>query len=126
MAFQSYESLEVWQMSLDVAEKVYHLLTSSREFALKDQLQRASISVPSNIAEGAERGGQDFRRFLRIARGSNAELRTQLILAIRINAISEEQFEELNADLTRISKMLTKLDQSVERKLNTGTLTTEP
>lgn len=64
-----------------MAVQVYRDLRESREFALRDQMQRAPVSITSNIAEGAERGDKDFVRFLAIARGSAAELRTQCYLA---------------------------------------------
>ena len=76
--YQSFEELEVWKRGCQLAVAVYESLRETREFALRNQMQRAAVSIPSNIAEGCERGGKDFARFLRIARGSAAELRTQL------------------------------------------------
>lgn len=75
--YQSFEKLEVWKRACQLAVRVYELLQECREYGLRDQMQRAAVSIASNIAEGAERGGRDFARFLTIARGSAAELRTQ-------------------------------------------------
>ncbi|MBA2116878.1 hypothetical protein HOV93_40720 [Planctomycetes bacterium FF15] len=76
-------------------------------------MQRSAISIASNIAEGAERGGKDFKRFLRIARGSSAELRTQCYIAARIGTIDTEQMQHLVEELKQIAKMLTGLAHSL-------------
>lgn len=81
-------------------------------------MQRAAVSIPSNIAEGYERGGKDFERFLRIAQGSAAELRTQAYIAKKIGVITTEQFVPLITELKEISKMLTGLRRHVRKKLN--------
>ena len=60
--YRSFEELEVWKRGCQLAVRICELLRNSREFALRDQMQRAAISIPSNIAEGAERGGRDFAR----------------------------------------------------------------
>src|SRR5262249_30889637 len=101
--YQSFEELEVWKRSCQLAVAVYEALRDTREFALRNQMQRAAVSIPSNIAEGAERGGKDFERFLRIARGSAAELRTQIYIARRIGVLQEEQFSYLIYELKGIS-----------------------
>ncbi|HVW38615.1 MAG TPA: four helix bundle protein, partial [Pirellulales bacterium] len=82
--YQSFEELEVWKRACQIAVRVYELLRECREFGLRDQMQRAAVSIASNIAEGSERGGKDFVRFLTIARGSAAELRTQCYIARKI------------------------------------------
>ena len=70
-----------------------------RDFALRDQMQRAAVSIPSNIAEGSERGGRDFIRFLRVARGSAAELRTQCYIAAEIGILTEDRAQYFVAEL---------------------------
>ena len=122
--YHSFEELEVWKRGCQLAVAVYEALRDTREFALRNQIQRAAISVPSNIAEGAERGGGDFQRFLRMARASVAELRTQLYIARKLGILRDEQFSHLICELREISKMLTGLARSVarateHRKLNT-------
>ena len=117
--FQSFEDLEVWKRACQLSVRVYEVLRECREFGLRDQMQRAGVSIASNIAEGAERGGKDFMRFLNIARGSAAELRTQCYIAYKIGILPMEQMTPLVAELKVISRMLTGLTSSVKRKLNT-------
>jgi four helix bundle protein len=82
MALQTFEDLDVWKRSCRLAVDLCVELEDFKPWSLKDQMERASVSVPSNIAEGAERDSDgDFRRFLRIAKGSSGELRTQLYIA---------------------------------------------
>jgi four helix bundle protein len=76
-------------------------------------MERCSVSIASNIAEGSERGGKDFMRFLRIAAGSAAELRTQLYIAKRIGLVPDVIFESLLHEAKGISKMLTGLIKSL-------------
>ncbi len=73
MAYQSFEDLEVWKRACKLAVEVYKALKDSREFSLKDQMNRAAVSIPSNISEGAERHTiPEFIHFLHIAKGSAA------------------------------------------------------
>ena len=103
-----YRELDVWQMSMSLCEKVYALIRSfpaEERFALCDQLRRAVVSIPSNIAEGNGRDSKtEYARFLSIARGSLFEVQTQLELAERFKYIAVP--EETKALITRISKML--------------------
>jgi four helix bundle protein len=98
---KKFEDLEIWQMAREQANKVYKLTLSenfSRDFALKDQLNRSTGSVMDNIAEGFERfSNKEFIQFLIIAKGSNGEVRSQLYRAYDRKYISEETFlERLN------------------------------
>ena len=111
--YRSFEELEVWKRSCQVAVRVYEMLREVRDYGLRDQMQRAAVSIASNIAEGSERGGKDFERFLRISRGSAAELRTQTYIATKIGLISESQMSELVSELQEIAKMLTGLARSL-------------
>jgi four helix bundle protein len=77
-------------------------------------MQRAAVSISSNIAEGAERGGKDFARFLRVARGSAAELRTQCYIAAKIGMLTPKQMTRFVNELKQISKMLTGLARSLK------------
>ena len=107
MAFRSFEDLDIWKRSCRLAVQVYENLHSCRDFGLKDQMTRAAVSIASNIAEGAERNSTaDFIRFLNIAKGSAAELRTQVYIAERIGVLSSEQSGKLVADLKEVSAML--------------------
>ncbi|GIW83360.1 MAG: four helix bundle protein [Gemmatales bacterium] len=116
--YQSFEDLDVWKRSCQLSVQVYEMLRDCRDFALRDQMQRAAVSIPSNIAEGCERGGKDFIRFLSIARGSAAELRTQCYIAMKAKIITDSQMKSLTSELKEISRMLTGLANSIHRKLN--------
>ena len=103
-----YRELDVWQMSMSLCENVYALIRSfpaEERFALCEQLRRAVVSIPSNIAEGNGRNSKtEYARFLSIARGSLFEVQTQLELAEHLKYI--EVPEETKTLITRISKML--------------------
>jgi four helix bundle protein len=107
MAYKSFEDLEVWKKACRIAVRVYEILKNCREYGLKDQMTRAAVSVASNIAEGAERDSvREFVRFLNIAKGSAAELRTQVYIAFRISTISAEEKDELIQEIRTVSSML--------------------
>ena len=114
MAYHSFEELEVWGRACRTAVEVYDKSRASRDFALRDQMRRAAVSIPSNIAEGAERGGKDFIRFLRVVRGSASELRTQCYIASRVGALPPDEAVHLVAELKEISRMITALARSLE------------
>ncbi len=107
MAYGSFEDLEVWKRACRLAVRIYEVLQDCRDYGLKDQMTRASISIASNIAEGAERDSKaEYIRFLHIAKGSAAELRTQVYIAHRIGTLKEEPTQYLLTELKEISKML--------------------
>lgn len=94
--YQTFEDLHIWQDSMTICEEVYKNISHCRDFGYKDQIQRSSVSVPSNIAEGYERQTtKEFVQFLYISKGSNAELRTQLILGKKLKYISLEIADNL-------------------------------
>jgi four helix bundle protein len=112
--YHSFEELEVWKRACQLAVRVYELLHTSRDFGLRDQMQRAAVSIPSNIAEGAERGGRDFSRYLKVARGSAAELRTQCYIACKVGILDPSSMTELVNEQKAISRMLTALAKSIQ------------
>lgn len=112
MPFQSFEDLEVWKRGCALAVFVYESLRETRDFALRDQLQRSAVSIPSNIAEGYERTDKDFIRFLSIAKGSAAELRTQAYIAARINLITTEQVKHIVDETKQLAAMMQSLANS--------------
>ena len=117
MSFQSFEELEVWKLACRLSVTLYTDLRECRDFGMKDQMTRAAVSIASNIAEGSERvSGPDFIRFLNIAKGSAAELRTQVYIAERIGVLTDEQQKPLIADLKHISAMLHALAKSIHQK----------
>ena len=114
MGHNSFENLDVWKRSSRLAVEIYSALRDCRDFSLKDQMTRAAVSIPSNIAEGAERySDKEFARFLYIARGSAAELRTQLYIANKINLIDNKRTKEYVEEATQLSAMLHGLVKSL-------------
>lgn len=112
--FRSFEDLEVWKRACNLAVDVYSALRESRDYGLRDQMQRAAVSIASNIAEGAERGGRDFGRFLRISLGSAAELRTQLYIAYKVQVLDKPTMQPLLDECRRVSRMLAALHRTVD------------
>lgn len=110
MPVNNYKDLVVWQKSMDLVEQVYRLTSNfpkEEKYALTDQLKRAVVSVPSNIAEGQQRAtDKDFAKFLSIARGSNAEVQTQLEIAIRLGYLTSESILETMELSEEIARML--------------------
>ena len=105
-----FEDLEVWIAAKDASVMIYKITENEslrKDFGLKDQIRRASISVISNIAEGFERNGnKEFIQFLSIAKGSAGEVRAQLYIIKELNFINEEEFVLLYEKVTQVSKML--------------------
>lgn len=97
MSINRCEDLIVWQKAMDLTEEIYRLvkfLPREETYALSDQMRRAVISIPSNIAEGQGRNSnKEFTNFLSIARGSLAELKTQLQICLRLKYLSESESE---------------------------------
>lgn len=113
----SFEELEVWKKSCRMAVRLYELLRDCRDYGMKDQMLRSAVSVPSNIAEGSERNSvPDFKRFINIAKGSAAELRTQVYIAREVGIIMEKDASEFIGELKSISKMLQALHDSLRPK----------
>jgi len=116
MAYKSFEELEVWKSGCRLAVRVYEVLKDCRDYGLKDQMTRAAVSISSNIAEGSERDSkQEFIRFLHIAKGSAAELRTQVYIAHQIGIVQKDVKDEFVEELKKISAMLHGLIKSVHR-----------
>ncbi|MBT3234243.1 MAG: four helix bundle protein [Calditrichaeota bacterium] len=102
--FQRFEDIEAWQKARELTKQIYALSNdgqSARDFGLRDQIRRASVSIMSNIAEGFGRGGnKEFAQFLSTAKGSASEVQAQLYVALDANYINQEQFQHLY-DLTQ-------------------------
>ena len=105
-----FEDLIAWEKGMDVAVDIYAVTRKrpfSRDFRLCDQIQGAAVSVPSNIAEGFDRGTRaEFHRFLSIAKGSCAELRTQIHLARRIGYLDDTTASDLLERAEEVSKII--------------------
>jgi len=106
----SFEDLVVWQLARELAKDVYHLTQKehfSRDFSLKDQINKSAGSIMDNIAEGFERGGnKEFSQFLFIAKGSCGEVRSQLYRALDRKHIDEAEFESAKNKAVEVSKQL--------------------
>lgn len=101
------ERLEVWKRSCRLAVDLSQTLSESREFGFRDQVTRSALSVPSNIAEGYERDSdRELARFLRIAKGSCGELRTQLYIGLEAGFIDSRQAKLMIQEAIEISRML--------------------
>lgn len=107
-----FEDLEVWKEGMQLATRVYQVMENSRDFGLRDQMRRAAVSVPSNIAEGYERdSNKEFVQFLNYSRGSSGELRTQVYLAAKLGQIDPTASNELIDRSRKVSAMLHKYVQ---------------
>jgi four helix bundle protein len=108
-SFSSFEEILAWQKARDLTLAIYRLSASgsfARDFGLRDQIRRASVSIMANIAEGhGRRTNVEFANFLNIARGSVAEVQSHLHIARGLEYIDVSQFDELYASLTEISRM---------------------
>ncbi|MCL3780324.1 four helix bundle protein [Prolixibacteraceae bacterium JC049] len=113
-----FKELKVWQKSKELAVDVYKItrqFPQSETFALTSQVQRAVISISSNIAEGSGRHtDKEFARFLDIANGSAYEVESLLCISADLEFISSNQFNELSAQLSEIQKMLYSLKKSLK------------
>lgn len=116
----SYTQLKVWQKGMDMVEEIYRItlkLPECERFGLISQLRRAAISVPSNIAEGYSRmTTKEYINFLSIARGSNAELETQLLICKRLNYLSDSDLNLAFMLLTEIGKMISAIINTLGTK----------
>jgi four helix bundle protein len=121
MSITSFRELRVWQLGMEVTEKVYRLTTDfpkSETYGLSSQMRRAAVSIPSNIAEGQGRDStKEFLHFLAIAFGSICELETQLLLAHRFSYLSDNDLQTVLQILTETSKTVRGLQKSLKLKL---------
>lgn len=117
----SYRDLSVWQLAMQLTEAVYAVTRSFPQielYALANQLQRAAVSIPSNIAEGHARNTtRDYLRFVSIAMGSLAEVETQIELAARLNYLGIEQRDALFTTTDELGRMLQGLRKSLQSRL---------
>jgi four helix bundle protein len=114
----NFKELLVWQKSINFVTEIYDVTNDfpkGEMYGLTSQIRRASISIPSNIAEGnSRRSVADYLQFLKISRGSCAEVETQLIIAKNLKFINEEIYLNLNQEIIEISKMLNGLINSLK------------
>jgi four helix bundle protein len=107
MKIEKFEDIIAWQKSKLLATELYTIFRSHKDFGFRDQILRAGVSISNNIAEGFERkGNKEFKKFLYIAKGSCAEVRSMLYIAIELGYIPKDKFDELYSLSQEISKML--------------------
>ena len=115
---QSYQDLIVWQKSMDMVEMVYKItgkFPKQELYGLTNQLRRAAVSVPSNIAEGHTRKSKaEYLNFLSIAQGSRAEVETQMLIAQRLRYVTSDETTPVLSLLNEINRMIS----AIKRRLN--------
>ena len=123
--FNRFEDIDAWQRSRELTNRIYKITSKgdfARDFGLKDQIRRASVSIMSNIAEGFKRSGTgEFAHFLATAKGSAGEVRSQLYVALDQGYISQVLFDPLIAGVTDISRMLSGLMNYLKKSGLKGT-----
>lgn len=110
MKINNFEEIQFWKDSIEVAKDVYKLTSKgsfTKDYFLRDQVRRSVVSISSNIAEGFERySNNEFSRFLKIAKGSCGEARSQIFLAFELGFINEVEYKNTATSLTEISKQI--------------------
>ena len=105
----NFKNLKIWILAMDVASDIHKLcldFPKTEQYGLISQMNRAVVSIPSNIAEGSNRGNIHFKHFLNIALGSSFELQTQLLIARQNNYISEIKTNEIENKIVELQKMI--------------------
>ena len=124
---KSFRELKVWKKAVDLALLVYEITAQfpkQETYGLSSQMQRASVSIASNIEEGSARGTRrDFRQFVKLAEGRNCELQTQLLIARRLRYASGEKCDVLDGLSDEVGKMLTALSKYLTQEIRAAALT---
>lgn len=117
-----HENLDVWRKAIDFVVDVYKItdeFPKEEKFGLISQIRRAAVSIAANIAEGAGRKStKEFLNFLSIAQGSTSEVETELLISLRLNFLSEKDFQSLIVKLDEIGRMITGLSNHLKTKIN--------
>lgn len=113
----AFEDLEVWKRSAGLSAEIYNELRGLKDFGFKDQISRSGLSIPSNIAEGIDRkSDKETINFLSYAKGSCAELRTQIYIGMKVGYITSETGNKWVSETKEISAMLVGLTKSIKAK----------
>lgn len=121
--FKDFEEIVAWQKAIDLSAAIHMKFKDHKDFAFRDQIHRAAISVSNNIAEGFDRGSNaDFRRFLRIARGSCNEVRSMVILGHRFGYFTEAEVMLFRTECIRLGGTI----QSLIKSMRTDALRSVP
>jgi four helix bundle protein len=115
---KGFEDLEVWKLSVQLSTDIYKITESfpkTEQFGLTNQIRRSVVSIPSNLAEGSAKNSKpEFARFISMSQGSNAELKTQLIIAKNIGFLQESDYINLIEKIDSIARMLKALRNSIK------------
>lgn len=119
---ERFEDLLVWQKAMQLVKRVY-LLTEGgklgRDYGLRDQMRRAAVSIPTNIAEGFERASRkEYVNFLNIAKGSAGELRSLLHVSVEVGSLDKAQYESLRDRAVEVSRFLSSQIKALRRTLH--------
>ena len=110
MKIDKFEDILAWQKAGRLTIEIFDVFRNNRDFSFRDQIQRAVVSIMNNIAEGFERkSNKEFKYFLFVSKGSCGEVRSMLYIALKLNHISEQQFQKFHKLSIEISKMLSGL-----------------
>ena len=124
MKVRKFEELRIWQIARQIARDVYALTrigAFAKDYGLKDQMQRAVVSIASNIAEGFERdSGSELVKFLGYAKGSAGELRSQLYTAFDVGYLTDEIFMALSEKSSYVAALISRFRDSVKRSQVSG------
>ena len=116
---ETFKDLLVWQKSIEIVKQIYLISTGnslSKDFALRDQLRRAALSIPANIAEGFERSSKkEYLNFLNFAKGSAGELRSLLLVASEIGYLDPIEHNEQRNSILEISRYLSNQIKSIRK-----------
>jgi four helix bundle protein len=119
MQVKSFEDLEIWKDARALTRAVYQLTKDpkfSKDFGLRDQIERATVSIMSNIAEGFERGGnQEFMQFLYVAKASCGEVRSHLYVALDQSYVAQKDCDDTSRSFRRLSIMISNLIEYLKR-----------
>jgi four helix bundle protein len=118
---ERFEDLIAWQKARELTKQIYTITKDgefSKDFGLRDQIRRSAVSVMSNIAEGFDRAGRaEFHRFLVIAKGSCAEVRSQLYVALDAGYLDDDTFAKLYKTVAEISRIISGLRAAVKKQI---------
>jgi four helix bundle protein len=107
MKIEKFEDIIAWKKGIDLAVVIYNIFKNNKDFKFKDQIQSALVSISNNIAEGYERrSNKELRQFLYIAKGSAGEVRSMLYIALRLNYITQNQFDDLYQQCLEICRII--------------------
>lgn len=107
MKIQKFEEIVAWEKSRELNVLIYKIFSNCKDFSFKNQIERASVSVMNNIAEGFERQtNKEFKNFLYISKGSCGEVRSMIYLALDLNYINKKNFDDIFEKCVEVSKIL--------------------